>query len=107
MTYDHWKATNPADEFLGPEPVDEPTELELVYEQLHTLRDAVLSCIDFEHDPDASYDEGRWRDLTRYRLAFNRLGFEDLLEAMGIGVTPGRDFADAFAAARQIKDQIR
>ncbi len=26
MTYDHWKATNPADEFLGPEPEpeDEP-----------------------------------------------------------------------------------
>ena len=23
MGYDHWKATNPADEFLGPEPLDE------------------------------------------------------------------------------------
>jgi hypothetical protein len=22
MTYDHWKATNPADEWLGPEPRD-------------------------------------------------------------------------------------
>jgi hypothetical protein len=22
MTYDHWKTTNPADEFLGPEPED-------------------------------------------------------------------------------------
>jgi hypothetical protein len=24
MSYDHWKATNPADELLGPEPIDEP-----------------------------------------------------------------------------------
>jgi len=25
-TYDHWKSTNPADEFLGPEPEDETPE---------------------------------------------------------------------------------
>jgi hypothetical protein len=28
MTYDHWKSTNPADEYLGPEP-DEPFDAEL------------------------------------------------------------------------------
>jgi hypothetical protein len=27
MTYDHWKATNPADEWLGPDPDDQPYEL--------------------------------------------------------------------------------
>jgi hypothetical protein len=31
MTYDHWKATNPADEWLGPEPeddgMDEPRDI--------------------------------------------------------------------------------
>jgi hypothetical protein len=27
MTYDHWKATNPEDDVLGPEPIDKTNEL--------------------------------------------------------------------------------
>jgi hypothetical protein len=52
MSYDHWKTTNPADEFLGPDPEDYDedglAEFELSCEQ-GWLRAA-------ESDPEA-YDE--------------------------------------------------
>ena len=33
LTYDHWVTTNPDDEFLGPEPIDEDEEEPIVTEE--------------------------------------------------------------------------
>ena len=38
MTYDQWKTTDPRD--YEPEPEEEPTELDLVYERLHETQEA-------------------------------------------------------------------
>jgi hypothetical protein len=42
MTYDHWKTTNPADEFSGPEPEEEEPD-EMIYQKLvqELLREAL------------------------------------------------------------------
>lgn len=37
MSYDQWKTTNPRD--YEPEPEEEPSELELVYQQLHETQE--------------------------------------------------------------------
>jgi hypothetical protein len=36
MTYDHWKSTNPADEWLGPEPGEEEEEREMTEPDWHS-----------------------------------------------------------------------
>ena len=101
MSYDHWKTTNPDDEFLGPKPVDEPDELELVYRELDDLKAAVLkaSC---HQEEDADFDGERYVDQSTFHLTFSRRAFDELLGALGIESKAMQSDLEAFneAAAR-------
>jgi hypothetical protein len=80
MTYDHWKTTNPADEFLGPDPDEEDDSPEPVSE-CDCCGDQKEGCIDTVwngmevhacpfcrgvepdwRDDRADYEYERWRD---------------------------------------------
>lgn len=99
--YDNWKLRSDLDDGPQGEPaVGGPTELELVYENLRTLREALLGCIAFRTEEDADYDEGGWRNTSTYHLTFNRPGFEDLLNALDLPERPGQSFEDVFNEAR-------
>jgi hypothetical protein len=82
----------------GEPPVDGPDELELVYEDLHTLRTAILNC-HVSMEEDGEYIEGRLVDLTQYQLTFSKRGFWALMDAIGIEQKPGQRDFDAFKAA--------
>jgi hypothetical protein len=57
-TYDNWKSTNPADEFLGPEPEEE--EPDMIYQKLvqELLREALAE--DARHGDDEPFDADGW-----------------------------------------------
>lgn len=38
MTYDHWKTTNPEDEWLGPDPMDEGDDPDNLEPEIDRLR---------------------------------------------------------------------
>ena len=101
MTYDSWKARNPDDEFLGPRPVDEPDELELVHRELHNLREAVLNCTAHVEE-DADFDGERYVNQSTYHLAFSRRAFLALLDALGIEAKTGQSDIDAFVATASV-----
>lgn len=78
MTYDHWRTTNPADEFLGPEPEEEEPEMiyqklvqELLHEALSEDARQGLRCPDVEG----------WIDYFREDWAHSPAAVEDAWQA--------------------------
>lgn len=84
----------------GEPPVDETTELELVYEQLHALQDAIFQAR-ADREEDADFDGERWIDRSTFTLTFSGRQFDELLGVLGIEAKPGQSDNQAFNEARK------
>jgi hypothetical protein len=59
VSYDSWKARNPADEFLGPEPVEEPTIITRYWPKPIPLRQFDWSAVTDDYEPGDPIGYGR------------------------------------------------
>lgn len=56
-------------------------------QKLKEIKDAFLAMCEeghLEKDVDADYDEGHWRDLTKWRLSADPMWFEDFCASIGV-----------------------
>jgi hypothetical protein len=82
MTYDNWKTTNPADEFLGPEP-EEEEEMDMVERVARAISDNMGS--DDEGALYWGYDKGyadRYHEIARAVIARMREPTQEMLNAV-------------------------
>jgi hypothetical protein len=59
LSYDSWKATNPADNELGPEPVEEPTIVTRYWVKPIPLRSFDWSAVTDQYEPGDPIGYGR------------------------------------------------